>query len=75
MFKIIETFRTIKRVLIRAVIGCVGYGLYKLLKTDEAQNTLFDCLGEDTYLSLLDKVRLVGDLLGWPIHFVKALLP
>ena len=47
----------------------------KLLSTDEAQEKLFGILGEDTYLAVLDKVRLLGDLLMWPIDFVRALLP
>ena len=41
----------------------------------QAQEKLFGILGEDTYLAILDKVRLLGDLLGWPIDFVRALLP
>ena len=53
----------------------VGYLLVKLLKTDFAQEKLFGILGEDTYLAILDKVRLLGDLLMWPIDFVRALLP
>ena len=67
--------KIIKKFLILACFGCVGFGLFKLLSTDEAQEKLFGILGEDTYLAILDKVRLLGDLLGWPIHFVKALLP
>ena len=65
----------IKKLLSLAFFGCIGFGLYKLLKTDETQEKLFELCGEDTYLAVLDKVRLLGDLLGWPIHFVKALLP
>ena len=64
-----------KKFLVLVCLGCVGYGLGKLLKTDEAQEKLFGILGEDTYLAILDKVRLLGDLLGWPIDFVRALLP
>ena len=64
-----------KKFLVLACFGCLGYGLYKLLKTDAAQEKLFGILGEDTYLAILDKVRLLGDLLGWPIDFVRALLP
>ena len=67
--------KKLKKLLILACFGCVGYGLAQVLKTDEAQEKLFGILGEDTYLAILDKVRLLGDLLGWPIHFVKALLP
>ena len=65
----------IKKLLSLALYGVVGFVLYKLLNTDKAQEKLFEYLGEDTYLAVLDKVRLLGDLLGWPIHFVKALLP
>ena len=64
-----------KKFLVLACFGCLGYGLYKLLKTDAAQEKLFGILGEDTYLAILDKVRFLGDLLGWPIDFVRALLP
>ena len=65
----------VKKFLVLACLGCCGFGLFKLLKTDKAQETLFSVLGEDLYLAILDKVRLLGDLLGWPIDFVRALLP
>ena len=52
-----------KKLLVIACLGGVGYLLVKLI------------LGEDTYLAILDKVRLVGDLIMWPIDFVRALLP
>ena len=64
-----------KKLLVIACFGGVGYLLAKLLKTDAAQKKLFEVLGEDTYLALLDKARLLGDLLMWPIDFVRALLP
>ncbi len=67
--------KKLKKLLILACFGCVGYGLAQVLKTDEAQEKLFGILGEDLYLAILDKVRLLGDLLGWPIDFVRALLP
>ena len=67
--------KIIKKLLSLALYGVVGFVLYKLLNTDKAQEKLFEYLGEDTYLAALDKARLLGDLLGWPIHFVKALLP
>ena len=67
--------KIIKKFLILACFSCVGFGLFKLLETDEAQEKLFGILGEDLYLAILDKVRLLGDLLGWPIDFVRALLP
>ena len=64
-----------KKFLILVCLGCVGYGLGKLLKTDEAQDKLFGILGEDLFLAIQDKVYLLGDLLMWPIDFVRALLP
>ena len=64
-----------KKILVLVCFGVLGYGIYKLLKTDAAQEKLFSILGEDIYLAVLDKARLLGDLLGWPIHFVKALRP
>lgn len=67
--------KKLKKFLILVCFGCVGFGLAKLLSTDEAQEKLFGILGEDTYLAVLDKVRLLGDLLMWPIDFVRALLP
>jgi hypothetical protein len=64
-----------KKFLVLVCLGCVGYGLGKLLKTDEAQDKLFGILGEDLFLAIQDKVYLLGDLLMWPIDFVRALLP
>ena len=72
MFKF---FRKLKRIVVGVVLCVLGYGLYKLINTNRAQESLFGLLGEDTYLSILDKVRLAGDLLSWPISFIKALLP
>ena len=64
-----------KKFLVLVCLGCVGYGLGKLLKTEEAQDKLFGILGEDLFLAIQDKVYLLGDLLMWPIDFVRALLP
>ena len=64
-----------KKLLVIACLGGVGYLLVKLLKLDLVQEKLFEIMGEDTYLAVLDKVRLLGDLLMWPIDFVRALLP
>jgi hypothetical protein len=67
--------KKLKTFLVLVCFGCIGFGLVKLLRTAVIQEKLFSILGEDTYLAILDKVRLLGDLLGWPIHFVRALLP
>ena len=67
--------KKLKKLFVIACLGGVGYLLAKLLKTDKAQEKLFEVMGEDTYLAVLDKVRLLGDLIMWPIDFVRALLP
>ncbi|MBR0208550.1 MAG: hypothetical protein IJQ43_06605 [Oscillospiraceae bacterium] len=64
-----------KKLLVIACLGGVGYLLAKVLKTDIAKEKLFEILGEDLYLAIQDKVYLLGDLLMWPIDFVRALLP
>jgi hypothetical protein len=68
-------FSKLKKLVIGAILCALGYGLYKAINTAKAQEKLFGILGEDLYLAILDKVRLLGDLLGWPIDFVRALLP
>ena len=65
----------LKKLVIGAILCALGYGLYKAINTAKAQEKLFSLLGEDTYLNILDKIRLAGDLLQWPIEFVRALLP
>ena len=67
--------KTLKKYLVLACLGCLGYGLAKVVQTDEAKEKLFGILGEDLYLAIQDKVYLLGDLLMWPIDFVRALLP
>ena len=68
-------FSKLKKLVIGAILCALGYGLYKAINTAKAQEKLFGLLGEDAYLGILDKLRLAGDLLQWPIEFVKALLP
>ncbi len=68
-------FSKLKKLVIGAILCALGYGLYKAINTAKAQEKLFGLLGEDAYLAILDKLRLAGDLLQWPIEFVKALLP
>ena len=67
--------KKLKKLFVIACLGGVGYLLAKVLKIDKVQEKLFEIMGEDTYLAVLDKVRLLGDLLMWPIDFVRALLP
>ena len=55
------------------VLACVG-GCGYLFK-DKIQEKLMSGENEDKYLKVIDTVRLLGDLLSWPINYVKALLP
>jgi hypothetical protein len=64
-----------KKLFFLACFGGFAYLLGKLAQKSEVQEKLFEVLGEDTYLAILDKVRLGGDLLMWPIDYVRALLP
>ena len=64
-----------KKLLFLVCFGACAYLLGKLAKKEEVQEKLFQVLGEDAYLAILDKVRLGGDLLMWPIDYVRALLP
>ncbi len=64
-----------KKLLVIACLGGVGYLLVKLLKVDAVREKLFEVMDEDLYLAIKDKLYLLGDLLMWPIDFVRALLP
>ena len=64
-----------KKLLFLACFGGFAYLLGKLAQKDEVQEKLFVVVGDDAFLALLGKVRLGGDLLMWPIDFVRALLP
>ena len=64
-----------KKLLFLICFGGIAYLMGKLAQKDEIQEKLFEVLGEDVYLAVLDKVRLGGDLLMWPVDFVRALLP
>ena len=67
--------KAIKKLLFLVCFGGVAYLLSKLEQKDEVQETLFDVLGEDTYLAIQDKAYLLGDLLMWPVDYIRALLP
>ena len=64
-----------KRFLALVCLGCVSVGIGKLLQNDSVGDKLFEVLGEHTYLALDTTIRLLADLVMWPVHFVKALLP
>ncbi|MBR2799378.1 MAG: hypothetical protein IKD37_03730 [Clostridia bacterium] len=67
--------KAIKKILGLVLFGGVVYAVSKLVQRDEVEEKLFALFGEDLYLDILDKLRLVGDLLMWPVDFVRALLP
>ncbi len=64
-----------KKLLFLFCFGGCAFLVGKLVQKDEVKQKLFEALGEDVYLAVQDKVYLLGDLLMWPIDFVRALLP
>ena len=67
--------KLLKKIFGLVLFGGVVYAVSKLVQRDEVEEKLFALFGEDLYLDVLDKLRLVGDLLMWPVDFVRALLP
>ena len=67
--------KTFKKVFTLLCISGIAAIAGMVLKKDSVKDKLFELLGEDTYLALDDKAHLLGDLLMWPIDFVRALLP
>lgn len=64
-----------KKLFVLACLGGIGYGVVKLLQLDSVQDKLFAVLGEDRYLKIEGITRTMTDILQWPVHYVKALLP
>ena len=64
-----------KKLFFLVCFGAFAYLLGRLARKSEVQEKLFEVLGEDAYLAVLDRVRLCSDLLMWPIDYVRALLP
>ena len=67
--------KAIKKILGLVLFGGAIYAVSKLAQRDEVEETLFSIFVEDLYIVVLDKLRLAGDLLMWPVDFVRALLP
>ena len=67
--------KKVKKLFTAAILGCLGVLAVKLCQKDEVQDKLMSWMGEDLFLAVLSKARLAGDVLAWPIHFVRALLP
>ncbi|MBQ2641483.1 MAG: hypothetical protein IJG15_05760 [Lachnospiraceae bacterium] len=67
--------KAVKKILGLVLFGGAVWAVSKLVQRDEVEEKLFALFGEDLYLDVLDKLRLVGDLLMWPVDFVRALLP
>ena len=69
------SMKIVKKLVCVAAAAGAACLLAQLVKTDKVQEWLYSGEREDITLAVVDKARLLGDLLGWPIHFVKALLP
>lgn len=67
--------KIVKKLIGAAVAAGVACLLVQVVKTEKVQSWLYSGKNEDITFAVEEKVRLLGDLLGWPIHFVKALLP
>ena len=64
-----------KKLITALILGSLGVLAVRLCQEDEVQDKLMSWMGEDLFLAVLSKVRLAGDVLAWPLHFVRALLP
>lgn len=64
-----------KKLITALILGSLGILAVRLCQEDEVQDKLMSWMGEDLFLAVLSKARLAGDVLAWPIHFVRALLP
>lgn len=64
-------FNFLKIMLILSGVGVVIYILFK----DKIKAAIFNSKYEDLYLAAVDKALLLGDLVQWPVDYVKALLP
>lgn len=64
-------FTFLKVMLILSGLGVVIYVLFK----DKIKAAIFNSKYEDVYLAIVDKAHLLGDLVQWPVDYVRALLP
>lgn len=67
--------KIVKKLVGAAVAAGVACLLVQVVKTEKVQSWLYNGNNEDITFAVEEKIRLLGDLLAWPIHFVKALLP
>ena len=67
--------KKLKKLFTFACLCGLGYVCSQLLRRDDVQDKLFDVMGEDRYIAANNLVHLLGDLLMWPVDFVRALLP
>lgn len=67
--------KSVKKLLGAAVAAGVVCLVAALVKTDKVQSWLYNGKNEDLTFAVEEKLRLLGDLVAWPVHFVKALLP
>lgn len=67
--------KALKKLIILACFGVFIAGAKCLVKRDEVQEKLLLILGDDCFMQLKDLTDILGDLLMWPVDFVRALLP
>ena len=67
--------KAVKKLIGAAVAAGVVCLVVALVKTDKVQSWLYNGQNEDMTFAIEEKLRLLGDLIAWPVHYVKALLP
>ncbi len=61
----------------KKLIALVGVGglVYVLATNETVKEKLFNGKYEDQILKLIELGYLASDVLMWPVHYVKAILP
>ena len=61
----------------KKLIALVGVGglVYVVATNETVKEKLFNGKYEDQILKLIDLGYLASDVLMWPVHYVKAILP
>ena len=61
----------------KKLIALVGVGglVYVLATNETVKEKLFNGKYEDQFLKLVELGYLASDVLMWPVHYVKAILP
>ncbi len=69
--------KTGRETFMKKLIALVGVGglVYVLATNETVKEKLFNGKYEDQILKLIELGYLASDVLMWPVHYVKAILP